>query len=1058
MNDQKQRDQALNIESSFIVQAPAGSGKTELITQRYLKLLGSSEEPENILVMTFTNRAVDELKLRIVSALSDAQVEPPKEPHKLITYNLALRVLNQSKKRNWDLLRHPSRLKVITIDSLSNLIVSRFPSLDQLIPHRTIIDSYEYEFIYRQAAENTLLLINDDEYKSSVSSVLLYLDNYVDRFYRLIEEMLAKREQWLPRLFIDGALDISSLESISKTLITDYLEDLRGIAQNALGDNFFSLLKVSKREDISQISKLPGSSIKDLKDWRAIADILITKSSKNWRKKIDVTIGFPAEMKDEKNQLRKFIDGLYSEFELKKLLINLHNLPSEHFPEFTKKYITDIAQVLKLSVAELKVIFDEKGLQDFSEVSLQAINALDTREELTDIALLLDYQIKHVLVDEFQDTSYSQLNLIQKLVEGWQQDDGKTIFFVGDPMQSIYKFRESQVGIFLEVVRSGIANLDIKPLILSTNFRSTQSIVRENNEIFANIFPNEDNLILGSIHYSKSTPFSKEEQKNAISFYVFSPNQDQEEAEEIVKIIKQSLLRNQEKEIAVLVRSRSHLSQVSSALQKNNINFESLKTESLRSNLFTRDLLSLTRALLSLSDKLAWLSILRAPWCGLKLKDLLALSKTSDQTIFNQLMNVESVQNLSDDGIKRAQHIFLATKEAIFSEGKFTFVERFSFVLEMLYKDHYLEEQEKNIKTQFLKLLNHCESNQVLNIKTIESMLQDLYAPSRSSNLKLMTIHQAKGLEFDIVIIPGLGKKGRNDNLPLMQMQEFSDNHVLLAPIKPTDEDSESETYLYLQYLKKQQSHFELMRLLYVAMSRAKQEVHLLGALSKSGKPTTGSFLSLLSDYYEDNVIHINSQNESSLEIEQPPKLLRNKILMPPLVRKQNYVDGLNNSPKAFDLIYQGALGTIVHFYLEHAEFNPSSLSVDTMLRERGVPSRLLNSLSDTILSLLKNTKRDKNFEWIFKYRESTEVESEFSNSTQTIIVDRLFVEDGVLWIIDFKTSSLHEGENINAFIERQKNAHQGQIENYKGVLEEFFQLPSKSALYCPAASQLIFL
>ena len=86
MNDQKQRDQALNIDDSFIVQAPAGSGKTELITQRYLKLLGSAEEPENILVMTFTNRAVDELKLRIVSALSQAKMEPPAESHKLITY------------------------------------------------------------------------------------------------------------------------------------------------------------------------------------------------------------------------------------------------------------------------------------------------------------------------------------------------------------------------------------------------------------------------------------------------------------------------------------------------------------------------------------------------------------------------------------------------------------------------------------------------------------------------------------------------------------------------------------------------------------------------------------------------------------------------------------------------------------------------------------------------------------------------------------------------------------------------------------------------------------
>ena len=1058
MNDQKQRDQALNIESSFIVQAPAGSGKTELITQRYLKLLGSAQEPENILVMTFTNRAVDELKLRIVTALSYAKMDPPKEPHKLTTYKLALQVLKQSKKRDWGLLRNPSRLKVITIDSLSNLIVSKFPSLDQLIPPRTIVDSYEYDFIYRQAAENTLLLINDDEYKSSISSVLLYLDNHVDRFYRLIEEMLAKREQWLPRLFIDGALDISLLEGISQTLITDHLESLQGAAQNALGDNFFSLLKVSKREDISQISKLPRSSIEDLKSWRAIAEILITKSSEDWRKKIDVKIGFPAEMKKEKDQLRRLIDGLDSEFELKKLLINLNILPSVHFPEFTKKYITDIAQVLKLSVAELKVIFDEKGIQDFSEVSLQAINALDTREELTDIALLLDYQIKHVLVDEFQDTSYSQLNLIQKLVEGWQKDDGKTIFFVGDPMQSIYKFRESQVGIFLEVVRSGIASLDIKPLVLRTNFRSTQSIVSENNEIFANIFPNDDNLILGSIHYSKSTPSSKVEQKNAISFYPFGPNQDQEEATEIVKIIKQSLLKNQDNEVAVLVRSRSHLSQLSSALQKNNINFESLKTDSLRSNLFTRDLLSLTRALLSLSDKLAWLSILRAPWCGLKLNDLLAFSRTSDQTIFNQLMNMESVQNLSVDGVKRAQHIFLAIKEAIFSEGKFSFVERFSFVLEMLCKDNYLGEQEKNIKTQFLKLLNHCESNQVLNIKTIESMLQDLYAPSTSSNVKLMTIHQAKGLEFNIVIIPGLGKKGRSDNLPLMQIQEFSDNKVLLAPIKPTYEDSESETYLYLQHLKKQQSHFELMRLLYVGMSRAKEEVHLLGSLSKNGKPTTGSFLSLLSEYYEESFNNINVQNELSKEIEAPPKLKRNKTLIPPLVRKESYMEGLNNSSKTFDLVYQGALGSIVHFYLEHAEFNPSTLSVETLLRERGVPTRLLFSLSDTILTLLKNTKRDKNFEWIFKDRESTEVESEYSDSTQTIIVDRLFVEDGVLWVIDFKTASLNDGENIHAFIERQVNAHQRQVENYKGVLEEFFQLPSKSALYCPAVSQLIFL
>ena len=129
MNDQKQRDEALNIGDSFIVQAPAGSGKTELITQRYLKLLGCSDEPENILVMTFTNRAVDELKHRIIDSLRQAKNQPPKEAHKLKTFNLASQVLSQSKKRGWNLIYHPSRLKIITIDSLSNLIVSKFPYL-----------------------------------------------------------------------------------------------------------------------------------------------------------------------------------------------------------------------------------------------------------------------------------------------------------------------------------------------------------------------------------------------------------------------------------------------------------------------------------------------------------------------------------------------------------------------------------------------------------------------------------------------------------------------------------------------------------------------------------------------------------------------------------------------------------------------------------------------------------------------------------------------------------------------------------------------------------------
>jgi len=1058
VNDQKQRDQALNISDSLIVQAPAGSGKTELITQRYLKLLGSADVPENILVMTFTNRAVDELKHRIISSLNRAKLPPPKELHKLKTFDLANKVLEQSNLKEWDLLSHPSRIKILTIDSLSSLIVSRYPSIDQLISPQTMINTYEYEQIYQEAAENTLLLIEEDEYQASISSVLLYLDNHVDRFYRLIVQMLSKREQWLPKLYIEGALDINLLEMLAQELIVEYLGTLRDAASGLLGKPFFNLLEINTRDDVSKINKLPGSTIEDLSDWQTISELLLTKSTGNWRKKIDANIGFSVELKEEKFVFKEILEGLDSEVEFKKILNNLSNLPSAYFPESTSKNINDIAQVLKLSVAELKMIFKEKSLQDFSEVGMQAINALDSREEVSDIALLLDYQVKHLLIDEFQDTSYSQLSLIEKLVDSWQEGDGKSIFFVGDPMQSIYKFRESQVGIFLEVMKNGIGNLKIKSLILSSNFRSNKSIVEKNNKIFSQIFPNQDNLLLGAIHYSESKSASQVGQNDAVTFYPFSADQDFEEAEMVVSIIKNSISTNPNHEVAVLVRSRSHLNAITLLLQESNINFEALKTEPLRTNLFTRDLLSLTRALLSLADRLAWLSILRAPWCGLNLKDLLAFSDSIDKTIFSQLIDDDIVKYLSADGAVRSRHLFLAIEEAIYCEGKFSFVERFSYALSQLCNEIELSEQEKSIRSQFLSLLNHCELNQGLDIKTIEMMVKDLFAPSKSAPIKLMTIHQAKGLEFDTVIIPGLGKKGKSDSLALMQIQEFSNKNILLAPIKSSYEDSESKTYLYLQYLQKQQTHFELMRVLYVAMSRAKDKIHLLGGVSKTGKAVSGSLLSFLSHYFQKSIDDIPIQ-DTSIPVEASlPKLQRNKSLSTVSNRGGGDITQSKNLPSNVDLIYQSALGSIVHYFLEHSLFEPSFESIDARFREFGLPPKLIHSYSKTASLLLLNTKRDKDFEWLFKYRDSTEVEAEYSSSTKTVIIDRLFIEDDSLWIIDFKTASLNEGESMDSFIERQKLSHQKQIKTYQEVLEDFFKIPSKIALYCPAVSKLILL
>ena len=369
-----------------------------------------------------------------------------------------------------------------------------------------------------------------------------------------------------------------------------------------------------------------------------------------------------------------------------------------------------------------------------------------------------------------------------------------------------------------------------------------------------------------------------------------------------------------------------------------------------------------------------------------------------------------------------------------------------------------MSQYQRNIRSQFVSLLNECESNENLNIDALELMLQDLYAPSQLASVKLMTIHEAKGLEFDIVILPGLGKTGKNNPSALIQIQEFSNHNILLAPMKSAYDRDESKTYLYLKYIEKQQSHFEMMRLLYVAMSRAKEKLYLLGSVNKSGRVPSNTLLYLLSHFYEESIDKLESFPEENTKPLSTPKMIRYSELPTLSERATQNINEPKNLPRNIDLIYQSALGTIVHYYLEHSLFEPSEKSVETKLLEFGLPKKLLQTYTKQICQLLQNTRQDKVFDWLFRQRESTQVEVEYSGKSKNIIIDRLFIENGELWIIDFKTASPKKDESVDAFIERQKQSHRDQLLEYQEILQDHFKLPAKLAIYCPAISQLIHL
>jgi hypothetical protein len=177
--------------------------------------------------------------------------------------------------------------------------------------------------------------------------------------------------------------------------------------------------------------------------------------------------GAPAQAKQAMSEL---LDGLRADERLAGLLQGLRRLPDPGYSDGEWALIQALFSVLKAAVAHLGVVFMEQGRVDFSEMALAARRALGPEDEPSDLALRLDYQIRHLLVDEFQDTSRSQHDLFRALTAGWQPGDGRTLFLVGDPMQSIYRFRQAEVGLYLDAWEGRLGGVALEPLRLSVNF------------------------------------------------------------------------------------------------------------------------------------------------------------------------------------------------------------------------------------------------------------------------------------------------------------------------------------------------------------------------------------------------------------------------------------------------------------------------------------------------------------------------------------------------------------------------------------------------------------
>ncbi|HLF98792.1 MAG TPA: UvrD-helicase domain-containing protein [Methylococcaceae bacterium] len=866
--DAAARRRAVDPHSSFIVQAPAGSGKTELLTQRLLALLVGVEEPEEVVAITFTRKAAGEMRRRVLDALILGAGTSPEEGHRRATWELARRALAREAERGWRLMEAPGRLRILTVDALCAELTRRMPlSAGFGAPPEVAEDAAE---LYREAARATLRSLEDgDAWSDAIAGLLTHLDNDTTRLESLLAAMLPKRDQWLRHLGrARGADDQRRLEQELRAFLDGELRRLEARIPTSCRPEWLelgryaaaNLQKTGKGESpllaLTEVTEFPPPSAAALPAWRALAELVLTKEG-TWRKSLTVNQGFPSadkEGKAQKARAQEFIASLADCRDLAPTLDAVRRLPSPQYDDAQWRLLEALVESLRIAAAHLQVIFRDRGAVDFPEVAARALQALGEEEAPTDLALALDSRIHHVLVDEFQDTSRLQVELLRRLTAGWQHSDGRTLFLVGDPMQSIYRFREADVGLFLLASRQGIGAVRLEPLTLSANFRSQQGVIDWVNAAFGAVFPapGEENAGEGAVSYAPSSARHPLLPEPAVHVHPWLERDDLGEAGRILEIIAAARREHPAGTTAVLARSRAHLNALLPLLREQGVAFRAMEIEPLGGRGVVQDLLALARALCFPADRTAWLALLRAPWCGLRLDDLAALAEGQDATV--ECLLETRLEQLSADGRIRAARIRDIMRAAHAALGRMGLRDAVRGVWAALGGPALLVRPGDAEAAQgFFDLLDRFDEAGSLNRPdALEEALAELRAPSdpaAGESLQIMTLHKAKGLEFDTVILPGLGRRPRPKDKPLLAWLETLDaageECLLLAPLAD-GETKNDPLYAFVRELEKRKDAHETGRLLYVAATRAKRRLHLLGHVPPSGGPEAGSLLDKL--------------------------------------------------------------------------------------------------------------------------------------------------------------------------------------------------------------------
>ena len=1171
--DWEARAQALDIRRSWIVEAPAGSGKTGLLIQRYLKLLAddSVDEPEQVLAITFTVKATEEMRDRVMAHLEMARLgAAPVAEFERDTRALADAVLHRDAQRGWGLLEHPHRLRFRTIDSVCGEIARMLPVLSGGGGAQTPVE--DATTMYREAARQTLMQLGggDAELDQALRTVLLHRDGSLTDCEKLLMEMLPLRNQWgelVPLLgeelddeYLDGtvlprierALEEAigaGLARLSRSVPRDILSDLSLLA-GEMGQSDGYRGAPSPIAAWAGVYNAPKEIAADLERWQGLIHLVTTKSG-GWRKSFqDRYLNFEAE----KSHVQRLADlsrelqdhpRILDEFSLVKLM------PPAKYPPDQWKVAKALFRVLSRALVELQLVFARRGECDFAEHALLAKTALE-HGGARDLPEALGVELRHLLVDEMQDTSTSQYRLIELLTQGWD-GQSQTVFLVGDPKQSIYIFRQARVERFVRTMRThALGELPLGSLQLTANFRSQSGLVKAFNADFSVLFPDEGHSDTEEVPYVEARPVRGPSEVGAQDVVwhtaVLDPDADAKkerrrqgriEAGQVRQIIEEWRRRPlpakrreplQPWKIAVLVRSRNVLGEIVAELKnetKGAIPFRAVKIEQLGERQEVLDLFALTRSLLHPADRVAWFAVLHAPWCGLGLSELHALAGQDDRDFaewcVEDLIRVRG-ELLSPESCVRLERVWSMMQAAMQHRTGLTTSQWVERTWRSLGGDAYLTPEEMANARRYLQLLDEVEEQAgAIDLELLKRRQHDLYAEPGTAEdaVDLMTIHGAKGLEWDVVIVPGLERREQVNRDKLLTWDELDQQDeeaasIVLAPIAGRGEDSQ-ELNSWLRGIARRRVEAERKRVFYVACTRAREELHLFGSPQRTAKgeikPAPGSLLETAWAVAERHFAADTPDSARILEMPplvepedaeefvgdlaaaaeqvRPARLRRLPLGFEPRTRFE-VVRRLSRGEAAVAPVQferpEGsfearAFGNSVHALIEvlarrtadGAEIDALAREVTgwapriaTVLRGEGLAPAVVTRLAARVAGALGAMLKDPVGRWILSRREDAISElalTSWEEQRRSLRLDRVFFGGNEplatggdhLWIVDYKTAT-HGRGGVDEFLAEERVKYEAQMNAYAEMMKD--RAPEgrlRVGLYYPMLSRLVW-